>query len=108
MDRVEGRCSRHVSQTLKVLASALWRVFRPHYKPLFSDASCTGLRDRTVNNRMQPGHVSLPNGQGLLNEDESATTQVGVAPNELTALSDRDPFAGPPWHKFVPARLEAL
>ena len=30
----------------------------------------------------------------------------GVAPNELTATEDRDPFVGTPWHKHVPARVE--
>jgi len=57
-----------------------------------------------VTDRMQPGHVSLPNGFGLDNEDG---TRSGVAPNELTSLSDRDKFAGTPHHKFVPARIEA-
>jgi len=32
----------------------------------------------------------------------------GVPPNELTASEDRDRFAGTPWHKHVPARLEAI
>jgi hypothetical protein len=32
----------------------------------------------------------------------------GVAANELTSLSWRDPLAGTPWHKHVPARVEAL
>ena len=32
----------------------------------------------------------------------------GVAPNELTAGEDRDWLAGTPWHKHVPARLEAV
>jgi small-conductance mechanosensitive channel len=32
----------------------------------------------------------------------------GVPPNELTSIDARDPFAGTPWHKFVPARVEAL
>ncbi|MBA3605846.1 MAG: hypothetical protein H0W46_07735 [Acidimicrobiia bacterium] len=32
----------------------------------------------------------------------------GVAPNELTASEDRDPVAGTPWHKHVPARLERI
>ncbi len=32
----------------------------------------------------------------------------GIAPNELTAATDRDPIAGTPWHKSVPARLERL
>jgi hypothetical protein len=31
---------------------------------------------------------------------------VGVAPNELTSSDHRDPIAGTPYHKHVPARLE--
>jgi len=58
-----------------------------------------------VTPRMQPGHVSLPNGFGLDNEDN---TRRGVAPNELTSLDDRDSFAGTPHHKYVPARIEAM
>ncbi len=52
-----------------------------------------------VTDDMQPGHVSLPNGLGI---------GAGVAPNELTALEDQDPYAGTPWHKHVPARVEPL
>jgi anaerobic selenocysteine-containing dehydrogenase len=52
---------------------------------------------------MQPGHISLPNGLGL-----TVNERTGVAPNELTAAEDRDEWAGTPWHKHVPARLEAL
>ena len=58
-----------------------------------------------INDRMQPGHVSLPNGVGLDNCDGH---RVGVAPNELTSLEDRDRFAGTPWHKVVPARIDAV
>jgi anaerobic selenocysteine-containing dehydrogenase len=58
-----------------------------------------------VNERMLPGHLSLPNGFGLDNEDGQ---RIGVAPNELTSLDDRDRFAGTPWHKYVPARIEAV
>ena len=58
-----------------------------------------------VNDRMLPGDVSLPNGFGLDNEDGS---REGVAPNELTSLEDRDEFAGTPWHKYVPAQIEAV
>jgi len=58
-----------------------------------------------VTPRMQAGHLSLPNGFGLDNEDGS---REGVAANELTSLEDRDPFAGTPWHKCVPARVEAI
>jgi anaerobic selenocysteine-containing dehydrogenase len=56
-----------------------------------------------VSDRMQRGHVSLPNGQGT-----GADGASGIAPNELTSIEDRDAFAGTPWHKFVPARIEAL
>lgn len=56
-----------------------------------------------VSDTMQPGHVSLPNGLGTAYPDEAAP---GVAPNELTASEDRDPYVGTPWHKRVPARIE--
>jgi anaerobic selenocysteine-containing dehydrogenase len=58
---------------------------------------------------MRAGHVSLPNGSGLdypVAEGRNRET-VGVAPNELTASEDRDWVAGTPWHKSVPARVEA-
>ena len=58
-----------------------------------------------ITDRMLSGHISLPNGFGLDNEDG---TRVGVAANELTSLKDRDKFAGTPWHKFVAARVEAV
>jgi formate dehydrogenase len=58
---------------------------------------------------MQPGHVSLPNGLGVDYRKEGAGTALGgVAPNELTAAEDRDPFAGTPWHKHVAARIERV
>jgi hypothetical protein len=53
---------------------------------------------------MQRGHVSLPNGLGTSYPDGGA----GVAPNELTASEDRDPFVGTPWHKHVAARVERI
>ena len=68
-----------------------------------ADGSATTLVE--VSDTMQPGHISLPNGYGLSHPDEDA---VGVAPNELTGLDRRDPIAGTPWHKNVPARVEAL
>ena len=62
-----------------------------------------------ISGRMQPGHVSLPNGLGLDFPDASgARVATGVAPNELTHGADRDWFAGTPWHKHTPARIEAL
>jgi len=51
----------------------------------------------------------LPNGQGLDVVGENGTyTRHGVAPNELTDNQARDPFAGTPWHKYVPARIDRL
>ena len=61
-----------------------------------------------VHDGMQPGHVSLPNGLGLDHVTEGGRVVTGVAPNELTAGDDRDPWAGTPWHKSVPARVEAV
>jgi len=58
---------------------------------------------------MQPGHVSLPNGQGLeYHSADGMIVRAGVAPNELTDLAMRDFLAGTPWHKHVPARLERV
>ena len=53
---------------------------------------------------MRPGHISLPNGLGLAHTP--GDDAVGVAPNELTSSDHRDPIAGTPYHKHVPARLE--
>jgi anaerobic selenocysteine-containing dehydrogenase len=58
-----------------------------------------------IDDAMQPGHVSLPNGFGL---DTPDGARVGVAPNELTTSAHRDRFAGTPLHKFVPARIDKL
>jgi anaerobic selenocysteine-containing dehydrogenase len=62
-----------------------------------------------LNERMQQGHISLPNGAGLDYPDENgALHQAGVSPNELTSASLRDAYVGTPWHKSVPAQLEAI
>ncbi len=62
-----------------------------------------------LSDRMQPGHVSLPNGMGLdFPDGGGALLSTGVAPNELTRSEDRDWLAGTPWHKHTPARVEAL
>jgi hypothetical protein len=58
---------------------------------------------------MQAGHLSLPNGLGLsVPGPDGTTVSVGAAPNELTSATDRDPWAGTPWHKYVPARVDVL
>ena len=58
-----------------------------------------------INDRMQRGHLSLPNGYGLDNENGERS---GVALNELTSLDDKDRFAGTPWHKCVAVRVNAV
>ncbi|MDB5108337.1 MAG: molybdopterin oxidoreductase [Candidatus Binatus sp.] len=62
-----------------------------------------------ISDRLQPGNVSLPNGNGLSYPDENGSVVLhGVAPNELTASDHRDWLAGTPFHKHVAARLEAV
>jgi anaerobic selenocysteine-containing dehydrogenase len=62
-----------------------------------------------ISEAMLPGHASLPNGYGLDFTDDDGAVQVpGVAPNALTSTDWRDAYAGTPWHKHVPARLEAV
>jgi anaerobic selenocysteine-containing dehydrogenase len=62
-----------------------------------------------VTDTMQPGHISLPNGQGLdYRRADGTIVHAGVAPNELTDLARRDFLAGTPWHKHVPARVERV
>ena len=61
-----------------------------------------------ISDRMMRGHVAIPNGLGLhYPDDHGNPVLTGVAPNELTSLSMRDKFAGTPWHKSVPVRIEA-
>ncbi|MGJ6124227.1 molybdopterin-dependent oxidoreductase [Mycolicibacterium sp. Y3] len=62
-----------------------------------------------VSAAMLPGHAALPNGFGLdfVAADGSAVAP-GVAPNALTSADWRDAYAGTPWHKHVPARIEAV
>jgi anaerobic selenocysteine-containing dehydrogenase len=62
-----------------------------------------------VSDAMLTGHVSLPNGYGVdYVESDGRSTTPGVAPNVLTSTEWRDAYAGTPWHKHVPARVEAL
>ncbi len=62
-----------------------------------------------ISEAMLPGHASLPNGLGLDFVDDDGQTRIpGVAPNALTSTEWRDAYAGTPWHKHVPARIEAM
>lgn len=57
----------------------------------------------------RPGHISLPNGQGLdVRQADGSIKRLGVAVNTLTDYRWRDPIVGTPWHKYVPARLERV
>ena len=69
----------------------------------------TGVAVAEVNDTMMEGHMSLPNGMGLAYSPAGGEPEVvGVAPNELTTLDWKDPIAGTPWHKHVPARIERV
>jgi anaerobic selenocysteine-containing dehydrogenase len=59
---------------------------------------------------LQRGNVTLPNGMGTDYPENGDRAPTGVAPNELTITGGRseDPFAGTPFHKHVPARLEVV
>ncbi len=58
---------------------------------------------------MLPGHAALPNGFGLDYVDGDGQNLVpGVASNMLTSSGGRDSYAGTPWQKHVPVRIEAL
>ena len=62
-----------------------------------------------IDDRMQDGHLALPNGLGLFSPSDNGDPLVtGLAPNELTDAAARDPFAGTPWHKHVPACLTPI
>ena len=58
-----------------------------------------------VSEAMLPGHASLPNGFGLSHPGEDAVRR---RPQRAHLADRRDPIAGTPWHKHVPARVEAL
>jgi anaerobic selenocysteine-containing dehydrogenase len=62
----------------------------------------------SISDRMQPGHIALPNGLGLDFPGPDGARATGVAPNTLTRAEDRDWLAGTPWHKSTPARVEAV
>lgn len=73
--------------------------------------TAAGAAEATVeiSDAMLAGHASLPNGYGLDDVDGEGIARIpGVAPNSLTSGTWRDAYAGTPWHKHVPARIEAV
>lgn len=72
---------------------------------LETEAGCATV-DLAYDERMHPGTLSVPNGQGMSFTDESGQVLAGgVFINELTSVKYRDKFIGTPFHKFVPARI---
>ena len=61
-----------------------------------------------LSDRMQRGHISLPNGMGLGYPADDGLRRTGTPPNELTSTGMRDEYVGTPWHKSVPARVEPV
>ena len=83
----------------------------------FADGDVVRVRTRRgsaevpveVSDMMQPGHISLPNGEGMdYMPRDGGGRRIGVPPNELTGSAERDFLAGTPWHKHVPARVERI
>jgi len=73
--------------------------------------TASGSAEATVeiSDAMQRGHVSLPNGFGVDHVELDGRAVIpGVAPNELTSSQWCDAYAGTPWHKHVPARIEVV
>jgi anaerobic selenocysteine-containing dehydrogenase len=73
-----------------------------------STKRATAVVTIAVDDALQAGHISLPNGFGLDHIDEGQRQTTGVGTNEFTASEDRDPWVGTPWHKTTPARLESV
>jgi len=62
-----------------------------------------------ITEKQRKGTLALPNGLGIdYGESENNMARIGIAPNELTSTNDKDFFAGTPWHKFVPAKVEKV
>ena len=64
-----------------------------------------------VDKKLLDGHVWMPNGFGMLyptegNGGDAGST--GVNMNAYTDTTDRDPFTGCPYHRYVPCRIERV
>ncbi len=99
-----------------------WRKGRgPHCALNLSkaDAATLGVRDgdavrvstrrgsltmpAQVDAKLMAGHVWMPNGFGMISADGVVQ---GANQNELTDVTDRDPFTGIPHHRYVRCRVE--
>ena len=98
-----------------VIRGAEWRRKDVDGALRISPADAARLRTRRgeadvvveISDRMQPGHISLPNGFGVDSRVDDSLQRTGAAPNELTASEHCDFLAGTPWHKSVAATVES-
>ena len=86
-----------------------------------ADATALGIRDgdtvrvatrrgslmlpAQVDRKLMAGHVWMPNGFGMVSADGVVQ---GGNQNELTDVTDRDPFTGIPHHRYVRCRVERV
>jgi len=62
-----------------------------------------------IDAKLLDGHVWMPNGFGMAYPHDGGTPMMqGANQNELTDVTDRDPFTGIPHHRHVPCRIEAV
>ena len=76
--------------------------------PAHDEAGDGGGRWSSVGDSCSRATSRCPTGSASTTRPTTGLVAAGVAPNELTAIEDRDRLAGTPWHKHVPARLEAV
>ena len=60
-----------------------------------------------IDPKLLDGHVWMPNGFGMQYVGEGTVHTDGANQNELTDVTDRDPFTGIPHHRYVLCRIEA-
>jgi anaerobic selenocysteine-containing dehydrogenase len=86
-----------------------------------ADATALGVRDgdtvrvatcrgsltlpAQIDRKLIAGHVWMPNGFGMVSADGMVQ---GANQNELTDVTDRDPFTGIPHHRYVRCRVERV
>ena len=58
-----------------------------------------------VDPKLMAGHVWMPNGFGMVSADGVVQ---GANQNELTDVTDRDPFTGIPHHRYVRCKVERV